>query len=45
MDVLLREQKVYVDTVKLISNIKNLQKKTKNINPYFKPALQIFYFN
>ena len=41
MDVLLRERKVYVDTVKLITNIK----KTKNIKPYFKTALKIFHFN
>ena len=45
MDVLLREHEVYVDTVKLITNIKIYQKKTKNIKPYFKTALKIFYFN
>ena len=45
MDVLLREHKVYVDTVKLITNIKICKKKTKNIKPYFKTALKIFYFN
>ena len=45
MDVLLREHKVYVDTVKLITNIKICKKKPKNIKPYFKTALKIFYFN
>ena len=46
MDVLLREHEVYVDTVKLITNIKIYQKnKNKNIKPYFKTALKIFYFN
>ena len=45
MDVLLREHKVYVDTVKLITNIKICKKKTKNIKPYFKTALKFFYFN
>ena len=46
MDVLLREHEVYVDTVKLITNIKIYQKK-KNIyiKPYFKTTLKIFYFN
>jgi len=44
MDVLLREHKVYVDTVKLINNIKIFRgKKTKNIKPYFKTALQFFF--
>ena len=45
MDVLLREHEVYVDTVKLITNMKMYQKKNKNIKPYFKTALKIFYFN
>ena len=45
MDVLLREHEVYVDTVKLITNIKIYQKKkNKNIKPYFKTALKIFLF-
>ena len=44
MDVLLREHKVYVDTVKTNHQHQNLQK-NKNIKPYFKTALKIFYFN
>ena len=48
MDVLLREHEVYVDTVKLITNIKIYQKKIYiyiYIKPYFKTALKILYFN
>ena len=45
MDVLLREHKMYVDTVKLITNIKIFCRKRQNLKPYFKTALQIFHFN
>ena len=46
MDVLLREHKVCVSGYSQTNHQRqNLHKKTKNIKPYFKTALQIFYFN
>ena len=42
MDVLLREHKVYVDTVKLITNIKICKKKNKNIKLISKLLLKFF---
>ena len=41
MDVLLREHKVYVDTVKLITNIKTLRRKSEEKH-FFKTAHQFF---
>ena len=41
MDVLLRERKVYVDTVKLITNIKTLRRKSEEKH-FFKTAHQFF---
>ena len=35
MDVLLREHKVYVDTVKLITNIKHFAEKDKRSKTFF----------